>query len=82
MRGQLIWFTHEKRHGFIRTEDGERLLVEDTGFEDGQLVGSRCAGLEVVFEREEADVPGGARAVHVSLVTDDAPRRARMRHHR
>ena len=27
MRGTLIWFNPEKRMGYIRTEDGERLLT-------------------------------------------------------
>ena len=79
MRGELIWFNPEKRHGFIRTEDGERLLVEQDGFLPGHLLGDRCAGTPLMFEREPAEVEGGFRAVHVSVVTDTVPRRARLR---
>ena len=80
MRGELIWFNPDKRHGFIRTDDGERLLVEEDGFLPGHLLGDRCAGTLVMFEREAADVEGGFRAVHVSVVPDAVPRRARKRH--
>ena len=31
MQGKLIWFNPDKRHGFILTEDGERLRVEESG---------------------------------------------------
>lgn len=80
MKGTLIWFNPAKRHGFIRTEDGERLLVEESGFEPGHLVGPRCAGTPVTFERPEP-VPGNdPRAVHVSVIPEIAPRRARLRH--
>lgn len=77
MNGTLIWFNPAKRHGFIRTEDGERLLVEETGFEPGHLLGDRCAGTKVEFERiERGDEPV---AVHVTVVPLDAARRARSR---
>jgi hypothetical protein len=79
LRGNLIWFNPDKRMGFIRTEDGERLLVEQAGFEPGHLLGDRCAGTPLVFEREEADVEGGYRAVRVSVVQLEVPRRARLR---
>ncbi|MGZ4334852.1 MAG: cold-shock protein [Gaiellaceae bacterium] len=77
MNGTLIWFNPAKRHGFIRTEDGERLLVEETGFEPGHLLGDRCAGTKLVFERVERD--DEPRAVHVTVVPLDAARRARSR---
>jgi cold shock CspA family protein len=78
MRGELIWFNREKRHGFIRTEAGERLRVEESGFEPGHLLGDRCAGTPLTFERETgpAAVP---HAVRVSVVAAVAPRRARRR---
>ena len=78
MNGTLIWFNPEKHHGFIRTEDGERLLVEETGFEPGHLLGDRCAGTKLSFDRvtPEHDEP---RAVHVTVVPDVAARRARVR---
>ena len=78
MQGTLIWFTPSKHHGFIRTEEGERLLVEETGFAPGHLVGDRCSGTPVSFERIE-DGPS-AKAVAVCVVTPDVPRRARLRH--
>ncbi len=80
MRGTLIWFNPEKRMGYIRTEDGERLLVEESGFEPGHILGDRMAGKPLEFEREEADVEGGFRAVRVSTLPDEAPNRARRRH--
>jgi hypothetical protein len=78
MRGELIWFNREKRHGFIRTEAGERLRVEESGFEPGHLLGDRCAGTPLTFERETglASVP---HAVRVSVAAVVAPRRARRR---
>jgi hypothetical protein len=77
LRGQLIWFNPVKRHGFIRTEDGERLRVEEAGFQPGHLLGDRCAGTPLTFEREEGDEP---RAVNVSTISDTVARRARLRH--
>jgi cold shock CspA family protein len=78
MRGNLIWFNAEKQHGFIRTEDGERLLVEKSGFEPGTVIADRCGGTPLVFEREEdASI---IRAIRVSIETEAVPRRARLRH--
>ena len=77
MKGTLIWFNPAKRHGFIRTEDGERLLVEEGGFAPGHEVGDGCRGTEVSFERvEESPEP---RAVGVTVVPLYAERRARSR---
>jgi len=77
MNGTLIWFNPAKRHGFIRTDEGERLLVEEDGFEPGHLLGDRCAGTKLEFERiESTESP---RAVHVTVVPLDAARRARAR---
>lgn len=80
MRGQLIWFNRVKQHGFIRTEDGERLLVEESGFEPGHVLGDGCAGTALAFEREEAE-GDVARAVRVSVVEEAPRQRARLRHH-
>ena len=79
MRGEMIWFDPDKRHGYVRTEDGERLLVEEDGFEPGHLLGDRCAGTAVEFEREEPQNGGDPRAVRVTVVADVAQRRARRR---
>jgi cold shock CspA family protein len=80
MQGTLIWFNPAKRHGFIRTEEGERLLVEESGFEPDHLLGDRCAGTPLTFERENPLGGGDPRAVRVSVVPEKAPRRARSRH--
>lgn len=77
--GTLIWFNPDKGHGFIRTASGERLLVERSGFEPGHVLGDRCAGTPLLFDREEADVDGGFRAVRVSVAPTAIPRRARLR---
>jgi cold shock CspA family protein len=78
VNGRMIWFNADKRHGFIRTEEGERLLVEANGLSVGCRLPERCRDLPVTFEREERteDPP---HAVGVTLVPLDAPRRARMR---
>ncbi|MEX2211596.1 MAG: cold shock domain-containing protein [Gaiellaceae bacterium] len=77
MRGEMLWFNEEKGHGFIRTEEGERLLVERSGFTGGRAPVGRCAGLHVTFERESGSK--GSRAVGTSLVEYVEPRRARLR---
>jgi hypothetical protein len=78
MQGTLIWFNPAKRHGFIRTDEGERLLVEETGFKPGHLLGDRCAGTPLTFERH-ATVDGEPCAVGVEVVSHTEPRRARRR---
>jgi len=78
MEGTMIWFNPAKRHGFIRTDEGERLRVDEAGFAQGTLLGDRCRGTRVRFDR----MPGEqdeARAVDVSLVPLPAARRARLR---
>lgn len=77
MQGTLIWFTPAKHHGFIRTEDGERLLVEEDGFAPGHLVGDRCRGTAVSFER--IDDGSRTRAIDVNVIQNEVPRRARSR---
>ena len=77
MQGTLIWFNPAKHHGFIRTEEGERLLVEEDGFAPGHLLGEGCAGTPLTFDRIEDE--SVARAVHVCVVPLNAPRRARLR---
>jgi hypothetical protein len=80
MRGKMLWFNEEKGFGFIRTEEGERLYVDRTGFEPAEPPVGRCAEKPVLFVREPADVEGGYRAVHVSIAdVETAARRARRR---
>jgi len=75
----MIWFNPDKGHGFIRTDEGERLQVDEGGFASGHELGDRCRGTKVIFERvEELE---GPRAVQVSVVPLDAARRARSRRH-
>jgi hypothetical protein len=74
----MIWFNPAKHHGFIRTDEGERLRVDETGFEAGHLLGDRCRGTRVSFERSLAELDD-ARAVKVNVLPLMAARRARMR---
>jgi cold shock CspA family protein len=78
MEGTMLWFNPAKRHGFIRTDDGERLRVDQDGFAAGQLLGDRCRGTRVSFDRA-VDSAQEARAVNVAIVPLVAVRRARSR---
>ena len=77
LTGSMLWFHEKKGYGFIRTEDGERVYVEREGFVGGSAPIGRCAGLPVQLGVEEK--AGRRVAVNVTLVTEDAPRRARRR---
>ena len=75
--GTMLWFNPVKQHGFIRTDEGERLQVDEAGFEVGHALGDHCRGTRVEFERvgdEEL-----ARAVKVAALPLMAARRARSR---
>ena len=77
MRGAMLWFDEAKDYGFILTDDGERLYVDRAAFVDGAAPVGRCARRPVELRIEER---GGTRtAVDVSLVREEAPRRARRR---
>jgi len=78
MQGKMLWFNIDKGHGFINTEDDERLYVARSGFLPGNEPEPRCKGREVRFERQAAG-DGDARAVEVAFVLRDEPRRARIR---
>ena len=73
----MIFFNEVKDTGFIRTEEGERLQVDRTGFIRGQAPVGRCSGLQVEFAVQEAD--GGRVAFDVAVVEDLPSRRARRR---
>ncbi len=75
--GTLLWFNEEKNHGRITAEDGEQLYVHGSAFPGGNGIAGRCNGLPVTFEIAEDE--SGRQATRVSLVTLDAPRRARRR---
>lgn len=77
MEGKMLWFNPAKRHGFIRTDEGERLRVDEDGFVAGQPVGDRCRGIRVSFDR--ADRAEETRAVNVAVVPQSAAGRARTR---
>jgi cold shock CspA family protein len=77
MLGRLLWFSEAKNHGFIRTEEGERLYVDGSAFAECKQVAGRCRGLPVSFEVAVSD--GGRSAADVSLVPQAAARRARLR---
>jgi cold shock CspA family protein len=74
----MLWFNPPQRHGFIFTDDGERLRVDRDGFAEGHLPGERCRGTRVSFDRAEEplDAP---RAVNVAVMPLVAARRARSR---
>jgi cold shock CspA family protein len=78
MEGTMIWFDPAKRHGFIQTDDGERLRVDETRFAQGRLLGDRCRGTRVRVDRVP-DEPDEARAVNVSPVPLMAALPARLR---
>jgi cold shock CspA family protein len=78
MEGTMLWFSTEKRHGFIRTDDGERLRVDQDGFAAGHEPADRCRGTRVSFDRT-AEQQEEARAVNVMAVPLLAARRARSR---
>jgi cold shock CspA family protein len=77
VRGTLIWFNEEKDHGYIATEDGERLFVAGLGFEGGRRPQGRVGGLAVEFDVQESN--GSREAVGCVLVDEIAPPRARLR---
>jgi len=76
----MIWFNPAKRHGFIRTDEGERLRVDEDGWASGHTLGDRCRGTKVAFERIEPELDE-PRAIRVTVVPLEAARRARSRRH-
>jgi cold shock CspA family protein len=77
MRGKMLWFNEEKGHGYIATEEGERLYVDRAGFTPGHVPVGRCADLDVEFEI--AGDGDERSAVNVIVPEVIAPRRARRR---
>jgi cold shock CspA family protein len=73
----MLWFNPVKQHGFIRTDEDERLRVDEEGFAAGQIFGDRCRGMRVSFDRAADGV--AARAVNVAAVPLFPERRARSR---
>ena len=77
MRGTMLWFNEVKDHGFILTEEGERLYADGADFASGPPVGS-CAGIAVAFQLSADE--GVRRAEGVDVVEKAVPRRARRRY--
>ena len=77
MEGTMLWFNPAKQHGFIRTDEDERLRVDEEGFAVGQIFGDGCRGTRVRFDRAADGVE--PRAVNVAVVPLFAERRARSR---
>ena len=75
-RGKMLWFNEEKGHGYIETDEGERLYVEGSGFQVAPPEGS-VAGMVVEFTIAEG--PDGRFAEATTFVEDISPRRARRR---
>src|SRR5690242_9866126 len=74
MRGQMLWFNDKKDHGFIRTDEGERLQVDGAGFAPGQRPEGRCVDKVVTFEIDEDG--SERRAQNVVFEQEAASRRA------
>ena len=77
MQGQMLWFNEVKDHGFIRTDEGERLAVAGTGFAGEERPVGRCAHKIVSFEVAESNET--RQAQNVVFVPEVAARRARRR---
>ena len=77
MQGKMLWFNEEKEHGFILTDEGERLYVHRDGFSPGEIPVGRCAHLAVQFEVVEEN--GERMASGVSAISKDPSPRARRR---
>ena len=80
MRGEMLWFNEAKDHGFIMTEEGERLAVAGDGFAAGERPVGRCARKVVTFEIDAGSEAREAR--NVVFEQEVVPRRARMRSRR
>jgi cold shock CspA family protein len=75
--GEMVWFNSAKDVGLIETTDGERLRVPGTAFRNGSKPKGRCAGQAVTFLATGTGAT--ASAEDVAFVSEDAPRRARIR---
>ena len=74
----MLWFNLTKDHGFIRTEEDERLLVAGDGFAPGEKPEGRCAQKTVTFQIE-TNGGGERQARNVVFEQEVAARRARLR---
>ena len=77
MRGQMLWFNEARDHGFIMTDEGERLAVAGIGFAGEERPVGRCAHKVVSFEIDES--MDTRQAQNVVFVPEVSVRRARRR---
>jgi len=77
MRGKMLWFNERKDHGFILTDEDERLSVLGSGFAGGVRPVGRCAEAVVTFDISERS--GARKATNVVFEPEVAARRARLR---
>ena len=77
MNGTMLWFDESKDHGYILTEEDERLYVDRDGFVGQAAPVGRCARLPVRFSIAERD--GRRFAVDATLVEEEMRGRARRR---
>jgi len=77
MRGKMIWFNEDKDHGFIRTDEGERLSVLGPAFAEGKRPVGRCADAIVTFAVDEST--GTRQADNVAFEATVTPHRPRIR---
>jgi len=54
----MLWFNEAKDHGYIRTEEDERLLVAGDGLAEGEQPEGRCAQKPVTFEIDANGIVG------------------------
>jgi len=73
----MLWFNVDKGHGFIRTEDDERLYVARESFAADAELAAPCKGRAVTFDRELVD--SDPQAVNVAFSEERESRRARLR---
>jgi cold shock CspA family protein len=73
----MLWFNAAKDHGFIMTDEGERLAVAGDAFAKGERPEGRCADRVVTFEIESSN--GSRQARDVLFVRDVAAHRPRIR---
>jgi hypothetical protein len=79
VRGELLFFNEETGHGFIRTEEGERLYVARESFAPGHVPVGRCAGVVVDFTRGVGVREHAFEAFGVTKVEVPSVGRARLR---
>jgi hypothetical protein len=77
VNGTMLWFDEAKDHGFILSEEGERLYVDRAGFVERAAPVGRCARLPVRLTVAERN--GRRIAVDVSVVSEEPHGRARSR---